>query len=275
MADTYPQDVATFPIAQADETPLTLWAYPEMFQVSGGEFTTFEWQQFALTPVALDSLHASFEQMRATVLQQKGQIVLGYGIFVKGVTDYAVPRQFCVDGAPIGIPIRQCWDVPLEFCFPFTDICIGLGGQTVASGFLYRFWCVTATPPASGLYRPIVGVDDIGILIIVIGALLALGVLFGGIALLSGKITWPQFTDGVRGILRSPGENLAAPITAASWPFMALGVVIIGMGVVIPIAVAKAGGTPGAFSGGVEVAAPIPGLPGSKVGVTGGVGRGR
>jgi hypothetical protein len=272
MADSYPGEQATYPVAMADETPLTLWAYPELFQASGSEFQTFEWELFSPTPVDLDSLRASFEQMRGAIAAQQGQVLLGYGIFARGVTDYPMPAQFCIDGGPLGLPIRQCWNTPAEFCIPYTDICIGVGGTTVASGFVYRFWCVTTTPVA-GLARPAIQIGAIEILVIAIGVLIGLGVLFGGFALLTGKITWPQFVDGIKSIMHTPGENLAIPIQSAAVPFMALGVVIIGMGVVIPIAVSKAGGTPPAFTGGVGVKAPIPG--GGSVEVTGGVGRGR
>lgn len=274
MADVWvPQDQATLPIAASDEDTISLWAYPEAFQVSGGEYTTYEWQSFAATPMGIDELQGAFEQMRARLISEQGQVVLGYAIFRRGVTNFPMPAQWCIDGNPIGLPLSQCFDVPAQICIPFTNICIQLANQTVASGYLYRFWFITA-PAASGMAtRPLVQLGAVAVLIIAVAVLIGLGILFGGISLLTGKITYEQYVSGVKSILRTPGENLSAPITAASLPFIALGVTIVGMGVVIPIAVAKAGAPPSQFTGGVTVKQPTFG--GGAVEVSGGVGRGR
>lgn len=85
----------------------------------------------------LDAIRATLQDQAA----QRGYYSLNFLAWETALLDVVVPTYFDIgDPANGGFHV----EVPSQLCIPFTNLCLPLGGTTLASAYRYKIWCSSA-----------------------------------------------------------------------------------------------------------------------------------
>lgn len=181
-----------------------------------------------------------------------GQTLLGFSVYEAELFDIQVPTSISLAGTIIPIPSEVC--LPIVGCIP-------IAGQTIASGYQYRFWILSKDPQVAAYNTRS----------LTAGVILAIGLLIpvllvsviGFTAFITGKIKFGEIREATREVLDTPKRFVEGSTGSFAWPLAVLGVVIVAAGLIIPVALNASG----------DVRVPIPG--GGTVGVGGTIGSGK
>ena len=215
------------------------------------EVQTLQYDFMASEFMGQDTWHQVLDNIRFQLLQSNLQIV-AYILWENVVFDVSIPSDICIPGTTI------CWTPPLA-------------GQSVVQVVQYRLWMmiipfVGPVPMVSAAVAPFVFVIPImTILGLTLAFVVATFTIIAAVQIFQGKMTLGQAISPIGDLAKIPGETIAAPIQAVSWPFFALGIAMVAAGIFIPMA-----------AGSVGVTAPIgPGRVDVQAGSGGGGGRRR
>jgi hypothetical protein len=223
-------------VGQEGSTLLSAVCWPSYFGIgSGEEVETVRLDFYSPTQIDRETLFNRMWGLQA-FSRQHGRDLVAYGLYRSTAFDIPIPNQVCVMG--------HCWTPPWA-------------GQRVATMYHYRLWVLwreIAVSPSIRAAWPALGV------VIAVGVLLILGIaLVAGVwSLTTGKVTWPEIAQYTKDILKSPGENVAGPITAAAWPMVAMGFALVASSIALPLVVRKAefGLAGGPFRTALELGSP-------------------
>jgi hypothetical protein len=178
------------------------------------DFATFQLWDSIIGQQSAEAAIATFEA--------NGEIVIAYATYVSTVFEITVPNEICLGD--------WCWTPPGA-------------GHIIESSKMWRFWFLTATPgqasplvaqsaPQAAAAVPAIGAG--ALIVLVVGAIAGVVIVIGAIQVIQGEITWNQLKAGVLEIFKVPGQNVSAPVTAASWPFFAMGIALVAGAMFLP-----------------------------------------
>jgi len=247
MADVPVIDLITYPDPPDGYVPVSFFRTTEVFN-EGVDVDVQTFEAYAWEELRQEDIQAQFASAAARAADN-GEKILAFACSYVYETNVVIPNEVCIAGA--------CWTIPTSVCIPLTNICMPVAGTTLLQTRRYRYWfCTQPIVPAAALARGIWWV----LIPAIIGGLLATGVLVGVVQVFQGKITWAEFTQGFKQVLRAPGE-IVKPLTEdIPWIIWGLGAVLIGTAVILPISMARAYGDAGiSGTGGVKYRQALPG----------------
>ena len=191
----------------------------------GQDIQTFEMVQYMPAKLTYAQLSTMARDMQGQAAQNGGTLV-GYAIYEEYLTDVYVPQSFCV------IDQSHCFTLPEQICIPWTNWCMTLPNNHLDVCYKYRFWYCVVSSGGSAYARGAIGI--VGLFLWALAAGLAIVTIVAVTQMMQGKITFQQFTDGVKSILRTPGENIAEAEAGLAWPLVAMAVAMVTASVAIP-----------------------------------------
>jgi len=191
--------------------PVSIWCYPAAFraQQPSEEVHTIQFDFISPFRISPELAKEGIDHIAPKFIEG-GEEVAFYFLWEKQEFDISIPEQFCFFG--------HCWTPPWA-------------GNTLLVVYRYRLWIVSRQPIVSPLVRPwIVAVA----IIVLIALLIVPWSISGVIAFREGKISYRQLTEGVKDIIKAPGENIKAAMSPLTWAGLGLGVVLVGMAIALP-----------------------------------------
>jgi len=193
--------------------------WPEYFNLQDGQdVNTTQWDFLSPTLVDIEQVRNIMEAMRPQALL-RNELIVAYSLWRGTEGEIVVPDQICL--------FDYCWTPPFA-------------GQTVQSIYSYRLWVLSidfVMYPQAQHIRPLA---PLVILALVAAFAVAVVLIAGIMAMRSGTIKWQEIAGFSRDVLKAPGENIAAPVTALAWPFAAMGIALVAGSIIVPVAMARA-----------------------------------
>lgn len=209
-------------------TAKVAYAYAAYFGVPPGETLDSVALEFITpSPISPDQIHSAVEVIR-NGLAIADMLIVSYMLYEKTEFQIDVPEEICLEA----FGFRECFIPPLAGTNLLTGYryVLGLLIQTFPKPLAVRDSSVRAALPGIG-----------ALLVIFLGAIAVIGTVALVVGWWTGRVTKQELTSFVKDVLQSPGNNIAAPITAAAWPFAAMGIAMVAAGLLIPFATMKAG----------------------------------
>lgn len=240
-----PGDNPTYPMAYGNEVVRSVYNYGLDSVGQYDDIQTLEIIHYFPARLTQGQLQ---QMVQGMINQASGQgSVVAHAVFEDVKYDVYVPQSFCV------LDSSHCFTVPDQICIPWTNWCVDTR-QHLDIAYQYRIWmCITNTAGVAAFRAaiPLLGWFLISVLVAV-GVVAILGIA----GMMQGRLTYAQFVQGIKDILRTPGENAAEAEAGLAWPLVAMAVAMVTASVAIPYLTT---------SGKLGAMVPIPGVPGGNV----------
>lgn len=251
-------DIPTFPQGFAGFTPVSLWAYPDLFTLPPNAALYTAMYTITVPAQIPEALWETYMNAFGSQITGGGQLV-GYGVWEQPEQLVSIPTQICIIGT------TTCLTIPDQICLPppFANVCIPGAGATLLTGYTYQVWLLiydigetSALTYEAPRGQVVIGLGFFIGLVLLFFGVLAVVVLYSDWK--TGKLTGQGVSDVLSQFLTAPGQNIATAEQGVTVPILAAGVVMT-IGSVTGVALALSGhlgAGPVSFGGGVSEAPP-------------------